>query len=66
MLISLKWYGFMWSGTEKGSNKGRMERGERDKQKERRVGEQSQYDFLVSLGFPQAHSLVSALLPHKS
>ena len=43
-----------------------MERGERDKQKERRVGEQSQYDFLVSLSFPQPHSLVSALLPHKS
>lgn len=56
----------MWSGTEKGSNKGRMESGERDKQEERRLGEQSQCDFRSVLASCSPTALGSALLPHKS
>ena len=56
----------MWSGTEKGSNKGRMERGEWDKQEERRLGEQSRCDFQSVLASHSPTALVSALLPHKS
>ena len=56
----------MWSGTEKGSNKGRMERGEWDKQEEWRLGEQSRCDFRSVLASHSPTALVSALLPHKS